>query len=210
MSEVTFEMNKKVNQKFSQLATDASIEKTMEALGKNGIESHVFESTEALKKKFFELLPYKEEVMTMTSQTIDKLGITDEINNSGKYDSIRNKMRSLDYKTQRKIGSDANYSVGSVHAITENGTILIASATGSQLSAYAYASAKIIWVVGTQKIVKNNEEGIQRINEYSFPLEDERAKIVYKSNSKIGKILMINSETPGRMTVLFLKQNIGF
>lgn len=210
MNDVTIEKNKKVNHKFSQLATDKSITKTMETLDKNGIESFVFDTAAALKKKFFELIPYKEEVMTMTSQTLAKLGITDEINNSGKYDSVRNKMGSLDYRTQRKIGSDADYSVGSVHAITENGEILIASATGSQLSAYAYASAKIIWVVGTQKIVKNKEEGIQRIKEYCYPLENERAKIAYKANTKIGKMLTINSETPGRITILFLKKNIGF
>lgn len=210
MNIVTTEKSIRVNQKFSQLATDESIIKTMEALNKNGIQSYVFETEEALKKKFFELIPNNGEVMTMTSQTIDKLGITDEINKSGRYNSVRNNMKLLDHRGKRKIGSDADYSIGSVHAITENGEILIASATGSQLSAYAYASEKIIWIVGTQKIVKNITEGIQRINEYSYPLEDERAKNKYNVNSNIGKILTIKTETPNRITVLFLKQNIGF
>lgn len=210
MDIITMEDNTKVNQIFSQLATDQSIINTMDSLAKHGIQSHVFESYEALKKKFFELIPINAEVMTMTSQTLDRLGITDEINNSGRYDSVRNKMKFSDHRSQKKMGSDADYSIGSVHAITENGEILIASATGSQLSAYAYASGKIIWIVGTQKIVKNTEEGLKRIHEYSFPLEDERSKKVYNENSKIGKILTIRSETPGRITILFVKQNIGF
>lgn len=210
MNEITIENSKKVIFDFSKPAGDESINKTVTALSKNGIQAFTFDSKEELKKKFFELLPEKAEVMTMTSVTIDTLGISEEISNSGKYESVKNKLKLLDRKMQKKIGSVADYSIGSVHAVTENGEILIASATGSQLSAYAYASGNIIWVVGTQKIVENLEVGIKRIYEYSFPLENERAKKAYNTGSKVGKILTINSEVPGRLTILFLKENIGF
>lgn len=198
------------DKKYSSLASDEAIQSTMEALKKNGIEVYVFDSEEPLKKKLFELLPENAEVMNMKSQTLKTLGISEVITNSGKYDSVRNKFKSLDLRSQRKIGSDADYSVGSVHAVTENGEILIASATGSQLSAYAYSSGKIIWIVGTQKIVKNREEGFKRIYEYCFPLEDAAIRKLYNVGSKVGKILIINSESPGRLTLMFLKQNIGF
>ena len=210
MNETMNEKSILVNQNFSKLANDESINKTVAALKKNGIESFTFDSKENLKKKLFELLPEKAEVMTMTSVTIDTLGISEEILNSGRFDPVRNRTKSLDSKAQRTIRCSADYSIGSVHAITENGEVLIASATGSQLSAYAYASGKIIWVVGTQKIVKNKDEGIKRIYEYSFPLENERAQKAYNEGSKVGKILTINSEVPGRLTILFLKENIGF
>lgn len=210
MKNTTIEKSNIINQDFSKLATDESIKKTMAALYSNGILSFLFDSKEDLKKKLFELIPEKSEVMTMTSVTLDELGITDEILNAGKYDAVKNKLKGLDSRARRKIGSDADYSIGSVHAVTENGEVLIASATGSQLAAYAYASGKVIWVVGTQKIVKNREEGIRRIYEYCFPLENERAKKVYKMESRIGKILTINSENPDRLTILFLKENIGF
>lgn len=201
---------KLLENKYSRLANDEAIRKTMEALLRNGINSFVFVSTDEVKKKLFELLPENAEVMDMTSVTLKTLGISDIIVNSGKYDSLRKKLSTLDDHLRRKLTCVADFAIGSVHAVTLNGEILIASATGSQLAAYAYGSGKVIWIVGTQKIVKDREEGMKRLYEYCLPLENERAKKVYKSSSKIGKILTINSETPGRLTVIFIKQNIGF
>lgn len=201
---------KLLENKYSKLASDVAIQKTRDALRKNGIDSFVFDSADEVKKKLFELLPQNAEVMDMTSVTLKKLGISDEIVNSGKYDSVRKKLSTLDNKLQRKLACIADFSIGSVHAVTLNGEILIASATGSQLAAYAYGTGKAIWIVGTQKIVNDKEEGLKRLYEYCLPLENERAKKTYKSSSKVGKILTINSETPGRLTILFIKQNIGF
>ena len=203
-----------MNDKFLIPASNDSIQKAVAALEKNGILSFVYETEEEVRKKIFELLPENAEVMTMSSVTLDTLGISDEITNSNNYNSVRKKLKALDMKTQwnemRKLGSIADYTIGSVHAVTENGEILIASATGSQIAAYAYGTGKAIFVVGTQKIVKDFQEGLQRIREYTFPLENERAKKVYNMPSKIGKVLTIYSETPGRLTLLFLKKKIGF
>lgn len=210
MDSTILEIKKMDGRDFSMPANQLSLENTVNSLNKNGIEAYTFNTPEELKKKLFELLPLKAEVMTMTSVTLDTLGITEEILNSGRYEAVRNKMKLLGSSEQRKIASDADYTLGSVHAITEDGEILIASSTGSQISAYAYASGKIIWVVGTQKIVKNLDEGMKRIYEYCLPLEDKRARKAYNMGSKVGKIITINSEVPKRMTVLFLKQNIGF
>ncbi len=208
MNNKMIEKRDAVAQNFSTPASDESINKTVVALAKNGVQAFAFDSKEALKVKLFELLPPKAEVMAMTSVTLDTLGISEEI--STKYESVKTKLKLLDKKSQRQTGSTADYSIGSVHAVTQNGEILIASATGSQLSAYAYSSGKIIWVVGTQKIVKNIDEGFKRIYEHCFPLENVRSKKVYGVESKVGKILIINSEVSERLTILFLKQNIGF
>lgn len=199
-----------VSKTFSTPASDKSLSKTMKELFKNGITSISFDSRQSLIKKLYELIPENAEVMTMTSVTLDTLGISEEISSSSKYRSVRNKLRLLGDKDQKKVGSVSEYTLGSVNAVTENGEILIASATGSQLSAYAYASEHVIWVVGTQKIVKDKEEGTKRIYDYCFPLENARSKKVYNVGSKVGKILTINSEIPGRLTILFLKENIGF
>ncbi|MFA6924853.1 MAG: LUD domain-containing protein [Bacteroidales bacterium] len=200
--------------KFSTLASNDSIEKTVKALEKNGIQTFVYETEEEVKKKVYNLLPEKAEIMSMSSVTVDTLGISDEIMNSEKYKSVKKKLSLMDMKTQwnemRKLGSVADYSIGSVHAVTENGEIIIASASGSQLAAYAYGTGKAIWVVGTQKIVKDFQEGIHRLYEYCLPLENERALKVYNAPSKVGKILTINSEIQGRLTLIFLKKNIGF
>ncbi|MDO8660134.1 MAG: LUD domain-containing protein, partial [Candidatus Parcubacteria bacterium] len=138
------------------LATDESIQKAIDALKMNGINAMIVENGVKAKEKVLELLPLDAEVMNMTSVTLETIGITKEINESGKFNSIRNKLAKMDRKTQRlemnRLGAAHEYTVGSVHAVTEDGKVIIASQTGSQLPAYVYASSHVIWVVGTQKI----------------------------------------------------------
>ena len=87
----------------------------------------------------------------------------------------------------------------------------VASMSGSQLGPYASGSAHVIWVVGAQKVVKSVEEGLQRIEEYSLPKEDERMRGAYGIGSAIGKILIVKREVaPGRSTVILLDEVIGF
>jgi hypothetical protein len=89
--------------------------------------------------------------------------------------------------------------------------VLIASNTGSQLPAYVYGARHVIWVVGTQKIVKDVSEGMQRIWEYCLPLEDERAREAYGVGSAVNKLLIIHGEVrPNRITVIFVKAVLGF
>jgi hypothetical protein len=110
-----------------------------------------------------------------------------------------------------KLGATPEYSVGSVHAVTEDGTVVVASNTGSQLSGYVAGAAHVVWVVGTQKIVANLDEAMKRIYEYTLPLEDERALQAYGVHSNVSKLLLVHREAmPGRTTLIFVKENLGF
>src|SRR3989338_10008268 len=198
-----------------ELAGSGSVEKTIAALKQNGIDAFLVENAAEAKQKIIELIPQGAEVMTMTSATLDAEGIAKEINESGKFESVRKKLNSMDRKTQgpemQKLGAAPDWVVGSVHAVTEDGKILVASATGSQLPAYAYGSQHVVWVVGTQKIVESMDDGFKRLQEYVFPLEDARARKVYGVGSNVSKILIVNKEfAPGRITVVFVKENLGF
>ncbi len=203
------------NEKFGILANDDLIERAIEALTKNGFKAEVAENSEAAKKRVFEILPAGAEVMTMSSITLDTLGISKEINESGKFNSVRGKFAKMDQKTQgsemRKLGAGPDWVLGSVHAVTEEGQVVVVSATGSQLPAYAYGAEKVIWVVGAQKIVKNLEEGMQRIKEYTLPLEDERAQKVYGAHSSLNKWLIFEKEgSADRVTIIIVKEKLGF
>ena len=200
---------------WGMLASDESIEKTINALKANGINTIVVENREEARKKVLELLPKDAEVMSMSSVTIDILELPKEIQESGKYDSVKNKLAKMDRKTQglemQRIGAAPEYAVGSVHAVTEDGKVIIASNTGSQLPAYSYASSHVIWVVGTQKIVANLDEAMKRIYEYVLPLESERLKKTYGVGSNVSKLLIINKEiAPNRLTLILVKENLGF
>ena len=112
-----------------------------------------------------------------------------------------------------KIGAAPQWSVGSVHAVTEEGHIFIASNTGSQLPAYASGASNVIWVVGVQKIVKNNDKALKRIYEYVLPLESDRLNKAYNltMGSNVSKLLIINKEVKqGRATLIFVGEKLGF
>jgi hypothetical protein len=153
----------------------------------------------------------------MSSVTIDTLGLSKEINETGKYNSVKAKLMKMDRKTQglemQKIGAAPEYALGSVHAVTEDGKLLIASNTGSQLPAYAFGASHVIWIVGTQKIVKDEDDGKKRIYEYVLPLESERINKVFNITvgSFVSKLLIINREIrPDRLTVILVKEKLGF
>jgi len=199
---------------YDKLPSKSSIEKAISSLKSNGIEAYFVQTAEEVKKKILELIPKNAPVMTMTSVTLDSIGITDEINNSGKYDSIRNKTMKISPDKgleMQKLISTPEWVIGSVHAVTEDGEVMIASYTGSQLPAYAYGAGHVIWIVGAQKIVKNTDEGMKRIHEYSLPLESERAKKAYGvPGSSVNKILIVNKEIAPRITLFFVNEVLGF
>jgi hypothetical protein len=149
------------------------------------------------------------------SVTLEKLRIKDEIDSSGRYDALRPKMRSMNRATQgreiRKLGAGPDYVAGSVHAVTENGQVLIASYSGSQLAPYVFGAGRVIWVVGAQKIVKDLEEGLRRIEDYIVPLEEMHMQQLYNSHTYPSKVLIVNREIkPGRITMIIVKEQLGF
>lgn len=201
---------------WDKIAEDKIIEQTVKALEINGFNVQVVENGEQAKKAVLKLLPENAEVMSMTSTTNDKIGLSSAINESGKYDSVRNKLMTLDRATQslemQKLGSAPEYVVGSVHALTEDGHVMIASYSGSQLPAYAYGASNIIWVVGAQKIAKNIDDGFKRIEQHVLPLESQRVKEAYgMPSSMIAKMLILYKETvPNRINIILVKEKLGF
>jgi hypothetical protein len=202
---------------YDTIASDQQIEKTKQALEANGFTVIIAESGEAAKKAALGLIPKGAEVLTNTSKTLEALELDKAINESGEYDSVRNKLNAMwgdpeKKRDQRKLGAAPDYTIGSVHAITETGEVFIASNTGSQLPGYAYAAGKVIWVVGAQKIVPTHEDAHKRLEEYVLPLESERAKAAYGvPGSNISKLLIVSKEVEeGRITMIIVKEKLGF
>jgi hypothetical protein len=200
---------------FHLLASDAQIERTVKALEANKMHAVVAADGAEAKRKLFAILPEHAEVFISSSVTMDTLGVTEEINTSGRFDSVRVKLGKLDRKTQnremQKLGATPEYMLGSIHALTETGTAIIASFSGSQLTGYAAGAAHVIWVVGTQKIVPTLEDGMKRIKEYCLPLVDARLFQSTGIHSAMNKLLIVHKEImPGRITVILVKENIGF
>lgn len=193
------------------------LKKTAEALEARGVSAYIADSGETARQKLFELIPEGSAVMNMTSRTLESIGAVTELLEGGKFHAIRNEFSKMNKAKEgwrmKELGVAPEVAIGSVQAVTQKGEIVCASATGSQLPAYAYGADKVIWVVGSQKIVKDLDEGMKRIYEYVLLLESARANKAYNisTGSSVNKLLIINREiTPNRSHLILVKEALGF
>jgi hypothetical protein len=169
--------------RFATPADDGLLARTAAALEAHGMT--VLRAADAVEAKriVLGLIPDGALVHHGASASLEEAGITDEIEKSGRYKPVRPRIRSMDRRTQgediRRLAAAPDVMLGSVHAVTETGSLMTASASGSQLGPYASGAGRVILVVGRQKIVSNLEEGLRRIDEYVFALEDARAQAAY-------------------------------
>jgi hypothetical protein len=202
------------NQAFAQPASAERLRLVVDALQRRGIHAAIAENSEQARQLALTMIPAGAEVHVALSETMAQLGLTAEIQESGRYEAVRPRLMKMDRATQgrdmRKLGSAPDYILGSVHAVTDDGVLMIASGSGSQLGPYAQSAGKVILVAGHQKIVKDIEEGLRRIREYSLPLEDARMKSVGYPGSAVGKILLIEREREERISVILVPETLGF
>jgi hypothetical protein len=214
-TELQPDLDRSITQQFGTMASDAQVKRATAALEANGINVLRAANAAEAKRIVVGLIPDGSHVYHGASQTLEESGISDEIEKSGRYEPIRPRIFSMDRATQadeiRRLSSAPDVMLGSVHAVTETGSLIAASMSGSQLGPYVTGAGRVILVVGTQKIVADLDDGLRRINEYAFPLEDARAQAAYGIHSAVNKVLIINREiVPGRITVVFVDEVIGF
>ena len=214
-TEVQLDLDQSLKRRFGTVADDARVKRTAAALEANGIRVLRAADAAEAKRIVLGLISDGSQVHHGASQSLEVSGIIDELERSPRYDPVRPRIKSLDRNTQadeiRRLSAAPDVMLGSVHAITETGSLLTASMGGSQLGPYASGAGRVILVVGTQKIVSDLEEGLRRINDYSFPLEDARAQAAYGIHSAVNKVLIINREIISeRITVVLVNEVLGF
>ncbi len=199
---------------FTDPAPAQRLERVAAALMGKNFAVEILDDAAAARTRIKDLIPEGAIVFTGASETLRLSGIEEDINKSGRYDSLKSRPP-MDRATQRNeiwaALSTPDVLVGSVAAVTETGSLVVASASGSQLPGYAGAAARVILVVGAQKVVPDLSAALRRVEEHCLPLESERAMRVYGRPSAINRVLILNAEPePGRGTVLLLREAIGF
>jgi hypothetical protein len=215
ISELSPALDQSLDRQFRTLADDARVQRTAAALEANGISVLRAADAADAKRIVLGLIPDGSQVHHGASLSLEEAGISEEIEQSGRYEPLRPRLWSMDRETQadeiRRLSSSPDVMLGSVQAVTETGSLVTVSASGSQLGPYASGADRVIVVVGTQKIVSDLEEALRRIDDYVFPLEDARAQAAYGVHSGVNKLLIVNREyTPGRTTVVFVDEDLGF
>ena len=200
---------------FAEPATAPRLERAAAALAAHGFTVEILNDAAAARVRIKDLIPAGAGVFTGASETLRLAGIEEDINAGGRYDAIRARGQAMNRATQLaeiwRLMSTPDVIMGSVHAVTETGSLVIASASGSQLPGYAGGSLRAIWVVGAQKVVPDLSSALRRVEEHCLPLESDRAMNVYGKPSAINRLLILNAEPqPGRGIVLLLREAIGF
>lgn len=203
---------------YSTLASEAIVKKTMAALRKRGFASAAIGSGAEALEYIKKAIPKGASVMNGSSVTLEQIGFVDFLK-SGKHEwnnlhaAILAEEDKATRSHLRKHAVVSDYYLGSVHAITEGGEMVIASNTGSQQPHLVYTSPNLILVVGTQKIVPTLEKAMKRLEEHVVPLEDEHMKQLYGSGTMYNKTVILHGESPmmkRTATVLLVNKKLGF
>ena len=205
---------------FNSLPAVDRLQQTIEAIRTRGVTVTLAETKESALTQLQAMIPAGATVMTGASVTLQQIGF-EPLLKGGKHPWRNLKAEVLAEKDPaaqallRKQSTLADYFLGSVNAIAQTGEIIIASATGSQLPAYAFSSGNVIWVAGTQKITPTVETAFQRVREYVLPLEDQHMKQLYgnEARSFIGKLLVFEREAPylhRTVNLVLVNEILGF
>lgn len=191
------------------------LERAAAALAAHGFTVEILDGVAAARTRIKDLIPEGASVLTGASETLRLSGIAEDINAGGRYDAVKPRILAMDRATQgdeiRRLTATPDVIVGSVHAVTETGSLVIASGSGSQLPGNAGGAARAIWVVGAQKVVPDLSTALRRVEEHCLPLENVRAQAAYGYPSAVNRLLILNAEhQPERGTVLLLRETIGF
>jgi L-lactate utilization protein LutC len=199
---------------FADPAPAHRLERAATALAAHGFTAEILDDAAAARTRVKDLIPAGASVFTSASETLRLSGIDDDINTSGRYQAIKPRVLAMDRQTQaddiRRLLASPDTVVGSVAAVTETGSLVVASGSGSQIPAYAGGAGQAIWIVGAQKVVSDLSTALRRVEEHALPLESARAQAVYGQPSAINRLLILNADRPGRVTVLLLREAIGF
>lgn len=201
---------------YTTIPADEVITKASEALARANITAHTVMNKEEALEKVRSLIPEGASVMTGSSVTLEQIGFVDLLKSGNHtWNNLKNAIVAekdpVKQTRLRKEATAADFFLGSVHAVTEEGEAIIASNTGSQIPAYAFNAPNLIWVVGAQKIVPDLSSGMKRLREYIVPLENKHMQELYGIPTNLSKILIFRKETGKRnIHIVFVKETLGF
>ena len=203
-----------VDGRFAELATADQLDRAADALRGHGFDVHIADSAVEAGDIALSLIPEGAEVHSGASETLAQIGLVDAIEASGRFDAVKPRIRSMDRATEareiRKLGAAPDVFINSAAAVTEDGKILWASGSGSQLAPIANGAGRVILIVGAQKVVTDLATAFDRIEHYAQPLEDVRMQETYGMRSRVNKLLIVQGERPGRTTVILMREPAGF
>lgn len=203
---------------YDTLASKETVQKTMKALQEKGFSSLLIKDKGEALQKLQSLIAEGASVMNGSSRTLEEIGFMDYLKTgehpwNNLHEQILSEKDPEKQGRLRRTSVVSDYYVGSVHAVTEEGELVFASNSGSQLPHLAFTSPNVLLVVSTKKIVPDLASAFVRIDEFILPQEEQNMQKKYGMGTNHTKTLILHKENPmwGRtVTVLFVEEKLGF
>lgn len=154
------------------------IDDLLDKLGKNGMDAVFLPTGEEARAKVLEMIPGMAKVGVGGSVTIRQLGLLEALVERGNqvFDHWQTGLSKEERMEMARKQLSADYFLSSSNALTMDGKIINTDNTGNRVSALIFGPQHVVVVLGTNKIVKDMEEGIRRIKEKAAPLNCQRRK----------------------------------
>lgn len=203
---------------YSSLSPRTSVDKTVTSLKEKQYDPILVKTKEEALEKIKELIPAGSTVMSGASVTLEQIGYPEYMASSKhNWVDLHGKIRSENDEAKRhelrRQSVLSDFYLGSVHALTENGEMVIASNTGSQLPNVVSTSPNLIFVVSTKKIVPDLAEAMNRLENYVIPLEDKHMMDMMNVHTTPNKIVIFKGEAVfmGRkIHIILVEEDLGF
>ncbi|KAG0348601.1 hypothetical protein BG004_004729 [Podila humilis] len=191
---------------------------------KAGLESRGFKVTLAENKddafdKLKTMIPAGVSLNVAHSTTLEEIGFIDYLMGETPYNNVRGTILAekdpvKQSELRRTLGTTPDYFLTSVGSITVAGSMAHGDQTGTKVGPVSYGAGKVIVVVGTNKIVENDEEALKRMQEWCVPLASAYGREVFKAPSAALThyeiIHSANPFNPDRIEVLLINEALGF
>ncbi|MBE0495352.1 MAG: lactate utilization protein [Campylobacterales bacterium] len=199
------------------------LETTKANLEKNGFEVIIVDT----RWQAFDLAKtYLKEGMSVGlggSTTVDEIGLLNYLQTKPLGITLFNQYEkgiSMEENTERRRqGMLADLYVTGCNAITQTGELVNADGSGNRVAAQIFGPKKLLLIAGINKLVPTLEAGFERIKTVAAQKNIDRmnAKAVemgkeprYDWDNIANKFAYINGDTPGRTTIVLVKESLGY
>jgi len=154
------------------------IEKVLESLKKNEMETLYFPSVEEAKAEVLRRISPGAKVGVGGSVTLREMGLPDALRERGHevYDHWKEGLSKYERQAVGKNQQRADFFLTSTNALTMDGKLINIDATGNRVSSMIFGPEKVIVIAGVNKIVKNLNEGLSRLKKVAAPKNCQRRK----------------------------------
>ena len=207
-----------------QMRNEVLGKRVVQALESRNMEAYYVETKEEAAKKALELIPKGSSISMGGAASVKECGLYDAVSSGDYVFYDRDRVNTQEEKEEIALRAfSADWFLGSVNAMSENGVFINIDGNANRVAAYAYGPKNVLLIVGMNKIVKTEADAMSRARNEAAPVNAQRFGIDTPC-SKNGtcfdckspqciccQILTTRfSRIKGRFKIILVDENLGF